>query len=241
MIKCYLAWLTNIYEVLVEIIIIIVKTILLNFFGNCINVFHNYMNPRWIQRMLYISKIFFSKYIIRNSYSWHPFWARQLCYIISNLTSLPKMLRKFFPLQEEFLGGVCVCSCMDLSPCHPLFLLTVGWGKVRGEWLGHTALLQPGQPQRPHCAPQPSVIIHHILTWQPTAQPPNPAKDGSLGYHDESTAGRPVSDLYWTEGTFKFWNRSPSSTLVNYICVRKQSQFLRVSFMNNIVIVFSTL
>ncbi len=134
---------------------------------------------------------------------------------------------------------VCVCSCTDLSPCHPLFLLTVGWGKVRGEWLGHTALLQPGQPQRPHCAPQPSVIIHHILTWQPTAQPPNPAKDGSLGYHDECPAGRPVSDLYWTEGTFKFWNRSPNPMLVNYRCVRKQSQFLRVTFKNNITFTFS--
>lgn len=133
--------------------------------------------------------------------------------------------------------SVCVrvFGCMDLSPCHPPFLLTVGPG-----WM---TPLQPGQPQRPHCAPQPSVIIHHILTWQPTAQPPNPAKDGGLGYHDESTTGFPASDLCRTraEGTFKFWNRSPLLHSQTKDLPGHSQKYLRDSFTSDVAEVFSIL
>jgi len=119
-------------------------------------------------------------------------------------------VKESLPIKHENSKCVCVRVCAWLHG--PVTLPSSIFADSRPrEGPGWMTPLQPGQPQRLHCAPQPSVIIHHILTWQPTAQPPNSAKDGGLGYHDESTTGLPASDLCWTraESTFKFWNGSP--------------------------------
>lgn len=97
--------------------------------------------------------LFFSKTTVTSSATWP-------------LYLFPKMLRKCFPLQGELPGGVCVSVvyvCMSVLQC-----FCWQWSESRSGWVTptHCSPAASSRPQKPHCAPQPSVIIHHILTWQ---------------------------------------------------------------------------